>query len=153
MKEWLIVPSNTPPAGAGPHKLIELETESIPTEYITNCLVHHGPGQDGSTAADPNQHNITGSVYRASVTSVRWDVCTESRDTKRQHPPRHSLFTLLPSDNRYRSICCCTSRLHSSFTPHTDFIINTLWNYQLYKKIILFCHFFYNKKSFFILFQ
>ena len=146
MKEWLIVPSNTPPAGAGPHKLIELETESIPTEYITNCLVHHGPGQDGSTAADPNQHNITGSVYRASVTSVRWDVCTESRDTKRQHPPRHSLFTLLPSDNRYRSICCCTSRLHSSFTPHTDFIINTLWNYQLYKKMILFCHFFYNKK-------
>ena len=49
------------------------------------------------------------------MTSVEWDVCTEPRDSKRQHPPRHSVFTLLPPDNRYRSICCCSTRLQSSF--------------------------------------
>ena len=43
----------------------------------------------------------------------------------------HSLFTLLPSDNRYRSTCCCTTRLHSSFTRQTERLLNsssTLWN-------------------------
>ena len=50
--------------------------------------------------------------------SVIWDVCTESKDTKRKHPPSHNLFTLLPSDNRNRSICCHTSRLQCSSTPH-----------------------------------
>lgn len=26
----------------------------------------------------------------------------------------HSLLTLLPTDKRYRSICCCTTRLQTS---------------------------------------
>ena len=31
---------------------------------------------------------------------MKWDVCTELKDTKRQHPPSYCVFTLLPSDNR-----------------------------------------------------
>ena len=45
---------------------------------------------------------------------MKWDVCTEPKDTKRQHLPRHTLFNLLPSDNRYRSVHCHNTRLQSS---------------------------------------
>ena len=60
--------------------------------------------------------NITGTIYRASVTSVKWDVCTEPEDTSRQHPPSHSLIPLLPSDMRYRYLLPyhqTTEQLHS----------------------------------------
>lgn len=33
--------------------------------------------------------------------------------------------TLLPSDNRSRSICCCTTRLQSSFVPQTGRLLNS----------------------------
>ena len=52
------------------------------------------------------------------VPSTEWHWWGETsaqgpEDTRRSH----SLFTLLPSDRRYRSICCCTNRRDSSFTP------------------------------------
>ena len=49
---------------------------------------------------------------------------SDFKDTKRQHPPSHSLFTLLPSDNRYRSICCSTTRLQSRFIRQTVRLLN-----------------------------
>ena len=58
------------------------------------------------------QRSIAGANYRASVTPVKWDVCTELKD-----PPSHSLFTLLPSDDAHRRIRCRTARLQSSFCP------------------------------------
>ena len=77
-----------------------------------------------STSADKLE-NITGIIYRASVTLVKWDVCSEPKDTKRQHPPSHSLFTLLLSDNRYRSVCCCTTRPQNSFIPQAERLLNS----------------------------
>ena len=74
--------------------------ESILTGNISNW---HGSSRPRT---DLNHQNFTGTIYRASVTSMEWDVCTEPKDTKREHPPRHSVFTLLPSDNTYISICC-----------------------------------------------
>ena len=73
---------------------------------------------------DSNHQNITGTIYR---TSVKWDVCTEPKD----HPPSHSLCTMLPTDNTYRSICWQTIKLQSSFTSLAEtpeLITNTpLW--------------------------
>ena len=40
-------------------------------------MIHHNPGLEGSTAGDQTQQNITATIYRASVASVKWDVCTE----------------------------------------------------------------------------
>ena len=54
--------------------------------------------------------NITGTIYRASVASVK--SAQSPKDCRRQHPPSHSLFTLLPSDKIYSS-----TRLQSSFFP------------------------------------
>ena len=70
--------------------------------------------------------NITGTIYRESVTSVKWDVWSEPKDTKIQQPTSYSLFTLLPSDNRYRSeaavppdyTAASLLRLNSSSTLH-----------------------------------
>ena len=46
-------------------------------------------------------------------------------DTKRWHPPSHSLFTLLLSGKRYRSVHCRTTRLQSSFTPEAVTLLNS----------------------------
>ena len=100
-------------------------------------MVHHGPWQEGSTAADRNHQNISGTIYRASVTSVKWDVCTEAKDTKRQHPPRYTLFTLLPSDNRYTSTCCHNTRLQSSFIPQAvRLLLLFYWQHYLVQLLI-----------------
>ena len=96
-------------------------TESILTGNITNC--HNSSWS--RTGRLYSTQNITGTIDRASVTSVKWDVCTEHKDTKSQQPPSDSLFTLLQSDNRYRSICCCTTRLQSHFTPQTARLLNS----------------------------
>ena len=77
---------------------------------------------DSDWSKPPEHHRYR--LKSISVTSGKWDVCTEPKDTKWQHPPRYNLFTLLPPDNRYRSICCFTSRLHSSFTPQTVKLLN-----------------------------
>ena len=63
-------------------------------------------------AFKPLQVTLT-PTSRASVASVRWDVCTTPQSA------HHSLFTLLPSGKRYRSIHCCSTGalLHSSFLP------------------------------------
>ena len=76
-----------------------------------------------STSVDKLE-KITGTIHRASVTLVKWDVCSEPKDTKRQRPPSHSLFALLSSDNRYRSICCCTIRLQNIFIPQAVKLLN-----------------------------
>ena len=68
--------------------------------------------EEQQKTADLNQQNITGTIYRASVTSVKWDVCTEPKDTKRQHPHAvcspccHHKYLLLFHQN--------TELLHSS---------------------------------------
>ena len=51
-----------------------------------------------------------------------------TKETKRQHPPSHSLFTLLPSGKIYRSICSCTTRLQSSFIPQAMRLLNSSSN-------------------------
>ena len=40
-------------------------------------MVYHGQWQDGSTAGDSNHQNMTSTNFRASVTSVKWDICSE----------------------------------------------------------------------------
>ena len=48
------------------------------------------------------------------------------KDTKRQHPPQPHSFTLPPSGKRYRSICCHSTRLQSTFFPQAPkFILCT----------------------------
>ena len=42
-------------------------------------IVHRGPGQEVSTVDEWNHKNITGIIYRASVISVKWDVCIEPK--------------------------------------------------------------------------
>ena len=63
--------------------------------------------------ADWNHHKLVWINAASDQTS------TEPKDTKRQLSPSHSLFTLLPSDNRYRSICCCNTGLQNNFIPQT----------------------------------
>ena len=71
------------------------------------------------------------------------DMKCEGRFLHRVHPPSHSLFTLLPSDNTYRSICCCASRLQSSFTPPAatpELILNNApWQYVWLDCYLLVC--------------
>ena len=62
-----------------------------------------------------------------SISDISEVRCLHRAQTKRQHPPSHSLFTLLPSDNRYTSSCCQTTTT-SSFTP------KTLW--LMYKPVL-----------------
>ena len=50
------------------------------------------------------------SLYFLQPWLIGWNHCK---------PFLSSLFTLLPSDNRYRSTCCRTTRLQGSFTPQT----------------------------------
>ena len=45
------------------------------------------------------------------------------------NPPSHSLFTL--SDNRYTSVCCCTTTLLISFIPQTVRLLNSSPTLQL----------------------
>ena len=71
--------------------------------------------------------------HQWSETSVQ-----SPKDTKRQHPPSHSLFTLLPPDKWYRSICCHTIRLQSSFNLHGMRFLNSSSNYN-WNFIILCC--------------
>lgn len=51
-------------------------------------------------------------IWRASVTTRKWGVCTEPKEKTLKHKTlhSHSPFTLLPSDQRYRSIHCRTTR-------------------------------------------
>lgn len=46
-------------------------------ETSQTSMVRHGPGQEGSTVGDWNHQNITGTMYRVSMASVKWDGCTE----------------------------------------------------------------------------
>ena len=46
-----------------------------------------------------------------------------------------SVFTLLPADNRYRSICCRTTGLQSSFPPQAVRLLNS--SATLYNKIVI----------------
>ena len=59
--------------------------------------------------------------HTSNLLSVKWSVMSaqSQKDAKRQGPASHSLFTLLPSDNRYRGICSHTTRLQSSMSPQT----------------------------------
>ena len=92
--------------------------------------------------------NITGTIYKASSTSVQ--------SPKRWRSHSYSLPTLLPSDKRYRSIRCCTIRLHSSFTPeavrvskmdvaglkHHFVVLKSLWFKKMPIYVPLPCFFF-----------
>lgn len=51
-------------------------------------------------------------IWRASVTTRKWGVCAEPKEKtlKDKTLHSHSPFTLLPSDQRYRSIRCRTTR-------------------------------------------
>ena len=96
---------------------------------ITNCLFHHGPGQECSTVADPNHQNITGTIYRAAVTSGKWDVCTEHKDTNDNTRPdtvcSPCCHLTTDADTYVSVVRCCSSRLHSSFTPQTVRLLNS----------------------------
>lgn len=63
-------------------------------------------------------------IYRASVILVKWDIRIQ-RVLKDGTHPSHSLFSQLPSDKRYRSICCCTTRIRSSFFPQSVRLIKS----------------------------
>ena len=116
---------------------------SCKTQLQHMIIAHLYPGNKNnnkkiSTSADKLE-NITGTIYRASVTLVKWDVCSEPKDTKRQHPPSHSLFTLLLSDNRYRSVCCCTTRPQNSFIPQAERLLNSSSILHSVEYFCLFC--------------
>lgn len=48
-----------------------------------------------------------------------------ARSQKETTRHSHSLFTLLPSGKRHRSICCRTTRLQSSFSPQAVSLLNS----------------------------
>ena len=62
-------------------------------------------------------------IYRASVTPVKWDVCREPKDTV--------------TDNRYRSICYCGTRLWDSSIHHQYSSMNSFFFFLLFWLIIL----------------
>ncbi len=60
------------------------------------------------------------------------------KDTKRQYPPSHSLFTLLLSGKRYRSIRCCTTRKQSSFFLQAVRLLRSISSFTLHHKLMTF---------------
>ena len=52
--------------------------------------------------------------------------------------PCHSLFSLLPSGRRYKSIRSRTSRYRDSFYPHAIRMLNCPWNIFLHYNLFLF---------------
>ena len=87
--------------------------ESILTGNITNC---HSPCM---TKDMKDLQQVIKTTSLVPSTKHRWSEMSalNPKDTKRQCPPSHSLFTLLPSDERYISICCHIKRIQRSFTP------------------------------------
>ena len=90
-------------------------TERIQTGIITHwdgwCLAKE---MKAPQQGDKHPSKTLVPLYRASVISVKWE---PRRILKDKTQPSHSLLTLLPSSKRYRSTCCCTTGLLSSFFP------------------------------------
>ena len=106
------------------HRITKLLNESLLLRRITPARYVHGPGQDVSTG-------VNKSIRTSLVPSTehQWhqlsEIPAQSPEILKDNTPSHSVFTLLPSDNRYTSICCRTTRLHSSFTPQAVSLLNS----------------------------
>ncbi len=72
-------------------------------------LVRACPGQEGSAAGDQNipEHYWYHLQSISDIDEMR-RLHKAQRNLKERTHYSHSLFTLLPSGRRYRSICCCT---------------------------------------------
>ena len=87
----------------------------LQTFWMEGCLIH--TIRSNSTRFKTKHFPRTSLVPSTEHQWHQWSEMSAQilKDTKRQHPPRHSVFTLLPSDNRYTSICSHTTRLlHAS---------------------------------------
>ena len=86
----------------------------------------HSPEQKG--------WNITGTLLE-NITDIGEVRCLHrpQRILKVNTHPSHSLSTLLPSGERYRRICCRTTRLQSSFFPQAVRLLNSSLTLQLWQ--------------------
>ncbi len=141
LQEGTTAPTLSPPAEKSkpplhhPHHLLQGTIESVLTSYITvwygNCCAtdHKTLQRTVNTAA-----KIIGAPL-PSIMYIFLTRCSSKAKSILKDPthPSHSLFELLPSGRRYRSIRARSARLLNSFFPQAVRALNShhtapLWN-------------------------